>query len=289
MSDHDREREEGLIIASADELLRPATRRKFVRMLGVGGSIVLLPSIFGACDDDKDGTGPSSPPPPPNSPPPPPATAAIAFDLRSDIGIFRFAHTLEQLEAAFYTAVVAKSNFGTLFNAEEQEVLTDLRNHEIVHREFFRTALGAQAVPDISPYLNATTINALLADRASILNAARLFEDLGVAAYNGAGKYLQNANNLLVAGKIVSVEARHAAIIRDLMPPAGQNANKAFAGDDVVNANGLDVKLEAGAVLQKVKDVNVFTEAEEAVVTISNAPNAATQGAATEDFFPANP
>src|SRR5690349_17852355 len=105
MSDHDREREEGLIIASADELLRPATRRKFVRMLGVGGSIVMLPSIFGACDndDDKNITGVKSPPPPPNSPPPPPPppTAAISFDLRNDIGIFRFAHTLEQLEAAF--------------------------------------------------------------------------------------------------------------------------------------------------------------------------------------------
>ena len=272
MSDHDREREGSLVIARADELLRPATRRNFVRMLGVGGSIVMLPSIFGACDDDDD----------PVNPNPPGATAAITFDLRSDIGIFRFAHTLEQLEAAFYTAVVAATNFATLFNAEEREVLTDLRNHEIVHREFFRTALGTQAVPDISPYLNTTTVTALLASRASILGAARLFEDLGVAAYNGAGKYLQNANNLLVAGKIVSVEARHAAIIRDLLPPTGQDANKAFAGDDVVNAQGLDVKLEAGAVLARVDAANVFTEAEEEVITISNAPSAS-QGTATAD------
>lgn len=284
MSDHDREREEGLVIASADELLRPATRRKFVRMLGVGGSIVMLPSIFGACDDDDDPVNPQSPP----ASPPPAPTAAIAFDLRTDIGIFRFAHTLEQLEAAFYTAVVGASNFSTLFNAEEREVLTDLRNHEIIHREFFRTALGAQAVPDISPYLRTATINTLLASRASILNAARLFEDLGVAAYNGAGKYLQNARNLTMAGKIVSVEARHAAIIRDLLPPSGQNADKAFAGDDVVNAQGLDVKLEAGAVLTKVDDANVFNENQEDVITISNGPTAA-QGAATADFFPANP
>ena len=281
MSDHDREREDSLVIASADELLRPATRRRFVRMLGVGGSIVMLPSIFGACDDDDDPVQPS--------PPPPPATAAITFDLRSDIGIFRFAHTLEQLEAAFYTAVVGAANFSTLFNAEEREVLTDLRNHEVIHREFFRTALGAQAVPDISPYLNTTTITALLATRASILGAARLFEDLGVAAYNGAGKYLQDARNLLVAGKIVSVEARHAAIIRDLLPPTGQDANRAFAGDDVVDTRGLDVKLEPAAVLAKVDGANVFNEAQEDVISIT-APNAS-QGApsAGEDRFPDNP
>ena len=284
MSDHDREREESLVIASADELLRPATRRKFVRMLGVGGSVMLLPSIFGACDDDNDVTNPQSPPPPPASPPPPPATA-LTFDLRSDIGIFRYAHTLEQLEAAFYTAVVANANFNTFFNAEEREVLTDLRNHEIVHREFFKTALGSQAVPDIMPFINTTTLNTLLASRASILGAARLFEDLGVAAYNGAGKYLQNANNLLVAGKIVSVEARHAAIIRDLLPPAGQDANKAFAGDDVV-INGLDVKLEPAAVISKVAGTSILTSA--VTVSISNAP-AASQGAASADQFPANP
>ena len=179
MSDHDREREEGLVIASADELLRPATRRKFVRMLGVGGSIVMLPSIFGACDDDDDPVRPGSPPPPPASPPPPPA-AAITFDLRSDIGIFRFAHTLEQLEALFYSAVVGASNFGTLFNTEEREVLTDLRNHEVVHREFFRTALGNQAVPDLSGSIRTATLNNILSSRANILNTARFFEDLGV-------------------------------------------------------------------------------------------------------------
>jgi hypothetical protein len=274
MAELNRDRDEPLTIASAGDLLRPATRRNFVRMMGLGGSIVLLPSVFAACDDD-DPTGVT------------PGTGdALAFDLRSDIGIFRFAHTLEQLEALFYTAVVAASNFGTLFNAEEQEVLTDIRNHEIVHREFFRTALGTQAVPDLSSAIRSSTLATALASRASILATARLFEDLGVAAYNGAGKYLQNANNLLVAGKIVSVEARHAAIIRDLLPPAGTDANKAFAGDDVVNAQGLDVKLEAGAVITRVAGSQILNA--DVSVSISNPPSAA-QGAATADFFPANP
>ena len=253
----------------------------------------MLPAVFGACDDDDDDniTGNQSPPPPPPMspppPPPPPGTSnSLTFDLRTDVGIFRFAHTLEQLEAAFYTAVVANGNFNTFFNAEEREVLTDLRNHEIVHREFFRTVLGNSAVPDISPFIRTATLNSLLSSRANILGAARLFEDLGVAAYNGAGKYIQDVNNLLVAGKIVSVEARHAAIIRDLLPPAGQDANKAFAGDDVVNAQGLDVKLEPGAVIARVGASNILNA--DVSVTISNAPPT-NVGEPTEDFFPANP
>jgi hypothetical protein len=43
------------------------------------------------------------------------------------------------------------------------------------------------------------------------------FEDLGVTAYDGAGYLIKDANYLLLAGKIVSVEARHAALIRELI------------------------------------------------------------------------
>jgi Ferritin-like domain len=46
---------------------------------------------------------------------------------------------------------------------------------------------------------------------------------------------LENASYLLLAGKIVSVEARHAAAIRDLIKYGS------FADPDVVDAQGLDV------------------------------------------------
>jgi hypothetical protein len=48
---------------------------------------------------------------------------------------------------------------------------------------------------------------------------------------------------LLIAGKIVSVEARHAAAVRDLI------SYGSFAGPDVVNAQGLDVVLTPPQVL----------------------------------------
>lgn len=71
------------------------------------------------------------------------------------------------------------------------------------------------------------------------------FEDLGVAAYNGAGKLLESGDYLLQAGRIVSVEARHAAAIRDLLQPG----SVAFAGPDVVDKNGLDGAMEPAKVL----------------------------------------
>ncbi|MBA3655798.1 MAG: ferritin-like domain-containing protein, partial [Gemmatimonadaceae bacterium] len=75
---------------------------------------------------------------------------------------------------------------------------------------------------------------------------AKVFEDIGVSAYNGSGKLLKDLNNLLVAGKIVSVEARHAAAIRDLLNPGSRD----FAGDDVVEPlSGLDQATEPGLVL----------------------------------------
>jgi hypothetical protein len=50
--------------------------------------------------------------------------------------------------------------------------------------------------------------------RTQVLATAKALEDTGVAAYNGAGRLLSNPDYLLLAGKIVSVEARHASAIR---------------------------------------------------------------------------
>ena len=95
----------------------------------------------------------------------------------------------------------------------------------------------------------------MVANRDILLRTSQLLEDTGVSAYNGAGKYLKDATNLLVAGKIVSVEARHAAAIRDIRDG---NNGRLFAGDDVVNAAGLDVKAEPSVVLRAVGSLNVL-------------------------------
>jgi hypothetical protein len=152
-------------------------------------------------------------------------------DLGSgDFGILNYAYALEQLEAAFYTQAVGSPYSG--MSSDERNILTAIRDHEVAHREFFKVALGKKAIPALTP--NFSAIN--FSSRDSVLGTARTFEDLGVSAYNGAGQLLKKGEFLLLAGKIVSVEARHAAIIRDLLQPNSAS----FSGDDVVNAQGLD-------------------------------------------------
>ncbi len=179
-------------------------RRKFFKFSSVA---VASAAFIAACDKNKDNDG---------------------VNLGSgDVGILNYAYALEQLEAAFYTQVVANAGFSTTFTADERTFLTDIRDHEIAHREFFKTAITAAAAASIIPALevNFSTIN--FTNKASVLGTAMAFEDLGVSAYNGAGYLLKDANYLLLAGKIVSVEARHAALIRELV------AANSFLGDQV--------------------------------------------------------
>ena len=138
---------------------------------------------------------------------------AITLDFSTDIDVLNYAYALEQLEAAFYVGVVTNGAFGSVFSAAEQRVLVDIRDHEVAHRDFFAAALGSAKIPGLTPKFE--TIN--FADRSSVLQTAKVFEDLGVSAYNGAARYIASEAYLGVAGKIVSVEARHASAIRDLL------------------------------------------------------------------------
>lgn len=154
-----------------------------------------------------------------------------------DTGILNYAYALEQLEAAFYTEVV--KSFYTGATEAEKALLKDIRDHEIAHREFFKNALGSGAIPALE--VNFSTID--FTSRASVLGTAKAFEDLGVSAYNGAGQLIESRDYLLLAGKIVSVEARHAAYIRDII------SNGTFADNTVVDMNGLDLSRTPGEVL----------------------------------------
>ena len=183
------------------------SRRNFLGYVG-GASALLL--AVAACK--KDSTSSSS----------------ASVDLGSkDTGVLNYAYALEQIEAAFYTKVFESPYAG--ISASESARLGDIRDHEISHREFLKSALGTSAI--IALDLDFSTIN--FASRDSVLATAKAFEDLGVSAYNGAGQLIASADYLLLAGKIVSVEARHAAYIRDII------ATATFA--DGLDANGLEI------------------------------------------------
>ncbi len=192
-------------------------RRNMLKFFGASAAIITIGS---ACSDDD----------------PTPVNPGTGVDLGTgDIGILNYAYALEQLEAAFYVQVA--SSFYSGITATEQAYLTDIRDHEVAHREFFKAALGSAAIGALQ--VDFSTIN--FGSRASVLGAAKVFEDLGVSAYNGAGKLLVSDVYLGLAGKIVSVEARHAATIRELL------AINTFA--DTTDANGLDPALTPAQVL----------------------------------------
>ncbi len=201
---------------SALQAVQPS-RRAFLQKTGVGLASASL--LLAACDDDDEDD----------------TTFATSVSLGSgDLGVLNYAYALEQLEAAFYAQVLNGSYYAGA-SAIEKAVLVDLEAHERAHREFFKAAISTVGTPIGNLEPNFSTIN--FNDRTSVLMTAQAFEDLGVSAYNGAGRLLTNSDYLTVAGKIVSVEARHAAVIRDLLAPSDP---KAFAGNDVVDAMGLD-------------------------------------------------
>jgi hypothetical protein len=215
----------GIQIPEGESMPTQSSRRKFVKY---AGATVLLGSVLAAC---RKGGGYGE------HPGGGPGTGKTIYLGSGDTGILNFAYALEQLEAAFYTVVLTYPYFQ--MSPYEQSRLTDIRDHEIAHREFFKDALGSNAITSLTPFFNKIDFTS----RDSVLATAKAFEDLGVSAYNGAGSLITNPDYLTLAGKIVSVEARHAAFIRDLI------SYNSFADSTVINANGLDTNRTPSQVL----------------------------------------
>jgi rubrerythrin len=193
-------------------------RRSFLRYAGAGAAAVgvLAASSCQKFDDYKGVNANTN------------TGSTIDIGAKGDLAILNYAYALEQLEAAFYINVAAHPYNN--ITAEENALLTDIRDHEVAHRQFFKAALGANAIVSLTPNFSAIDFSS----RTQVLAAAKAFEDTGVTAYNGAGYLIQNTDYLLLAGKIVSVEARHAAYIRNLI-----QANT-FADNTVLDVNGMD-------------------------------------------------
>jgi hypothetical protein len=197
-------------------------RRSFLRYAGAG---VAGLGVLGVAACNKE-TGIY---PKPNT--------GIDIGANGDLAILNYAYALEQLEAAFYIQVAATPFSG--ITSAETALLTDIRDHEVAHREFFKAALSTNAIQALTPDFSSIDFS----NRTKVLATAQAFEDLGVQAYNGAGYLIKSAAYLTLAGKIVSVEARHAAYIRNLISPGS------FADNTILDANGLDKQKTIAEVL----------------------------------------
>jgi len=124
-----------------------------------------------------------------------------------DVDILNFALLLEYLESTFYTEAVAN-------NALQPRVLEfarTVRDHELAHVEFLSKALGSKAIGKPTFDFGDT-----VKDNWKFLATATVLEDTGVTAYDGQGTRLTR-KTLTAAATIVSVEARHAAWVRQIM------------------------------------------------------------------------
>jgi len=187
-----------------------STRREFLRRAAIATALV-SPAAFTGCHVLG-------------------AAGKNKLDFGDDFGLLNLMLVLETTEVRFYERVISAPPRD--LRPGEFEILRDIKANERQHLRFLKRALGPLRVK--VPASNFSSVD--FTSRRSVLETARNFEDNGVATLNGAGRRVKLPEFLTIAGKLVSVEGRHAASLRDMLNPGSRD----FAGDDVVDENGLD-------------------------------------------------
>ena len=124
-----------------------------------------------------------------------------------DTEILNYFLMLEYLQEAFYDRAVAQ---GAL-SGELQDFAETVREHEREHISFLEQILGPDARDEPSFDFGSDTDTP-----EAFRKAAVIVEETTASAYIGQGANLTKAN-VLGAARIVSVEARHAAWIKDII------------------------------------------------------------------------
>jgi len=156
----------------------------------------------------------------------PPSTTFVG---EGDAGLMNMLYIIEQVQAGFYTQAAITPFFDLTHS--ESLCFIDCRDQAIAHREYMKILLGKNAAKTITLDLSLTTF----ADRTSTLTNAYIIADIAVGAYNGAARLLTDSQLLQAISKIVTVQARRSAYMRDTL-----NYNS-FGDNTAVDANGLDL------------------------------------------------
>lgn len=150
---------------------------------------------------------------------------AYAPFFKNDLEVLNYALTLEHLEDYFYRTVNASGKL----QGNAAKYLAIIGAHEKAHVDALTAAIkqaGGNPVAELPKY-NFSSLGDINTQD-GILKIASVLEPTGVKAYDGAAREIQDKKILAVAGQIVQVEARHAAIIRALINPNASPVPKSF-------------------------------------------------------------
>jgi rubrerythrin len=186
----------------------PASRKKFLKMAGVGGAGALALLIAACGNDNTEGSGTSTGSGSSGSDMGGNGAAAKQFGS-GDAGIAKYALTLEYLEADFYKQAAASG----MLKGDALELGKVFGEHEAEHvdaLEAMMKKLGIALPPK-------PTGKFPLDSQDAILELAATVENLGAAAYLGQANRIKDKEVLAAALSIHSVEARHAAALNQVL------------------------------------------------------------------------
>jgi hypothetical protein len=205
------------LISSSSQASAAVPRRTFLRVAGASAATVGL--VLTGCTKSDPEPATSSP-----------SVLSFGTSKDTDKQVLNYLFFIKQLEYAFYDKVV--TTFPADMLPAEQAHFRDLREHELVHRQVLANVLDSAALTAL-PF-DFTSVS--FTSRAGVLAAAKNLEDTAAAAFLGVLRRLKAFGTFSLAAKMSSVEARHAAFIRDLLLPGSFNGDA--LNDKVVDANG---------------------------------------------------
>jgi hypothetical protein len=158
------------------------------------------------------------------------------MEFTSDVDVLNYALTLEHLESGFYKLAADYTLGDDAFGNSIDEWVAAIGAHEDAHVE---TLISVITSLDGEP-VEAAEYDFGVTDAASFLATAAVLENVGVAAYDGAGQFIENADLLTAAGSIVAVEARHASYLNLITgaSPFPSAVETPMTPDEVLEAAG---------------------------------------------------
>jgi rubrerythrin len=178
-----------------------SSRSQFLKLAGGTGAASALALFIAACGGDDSKSSSSS------------TTKSSSTASKGDIAILNYALTLEYLESDFYNQVIKS---GKVKNKAVAGVAKTIAEDEMEHVQALTAAvkqLGGTPAP--KPKTNFDSV--IAGGEKKILTTAAAVENLGAAAYLGQAGRIKSKTVLAAALSIHSVEARHAAVLNEVL------------------------------------------------------------------------